>query len=307
MMNVYTTGSHNVTSDDISRLIKSYGLCSGDLNQIKALGQQLEGKIDGVVELFYDWLETQPEWDIFFSDNSKANKLKKMQSGYWQDFFKGELTIEYVEKRRKIGIIHSQIGLSLAAYFSSMATFQDLFIKQVEGITQAQIVALNRLILLDAGITVETFNQDNNQTIASQNKAMMEMSTPVTSIWEDIQLLPIVGIIDSSRAQDIMDVMLNRVAEQQTRVFILDISGVAVVDTAVANHIIKMTKASELMGCKCVISGISPSIAQTIVELGIDIGKIKTTSNLKDALKYAFTLTGVTVVKGESIKGEGVL
>ncbi|MCJ8273149.1 MAG: protoglobin domain-containing protein [Psychrosphaera sp.] len=300
-MKVYTTGSHTVTSDDISRLTKSYGLCSGDQDQIKSLGQQLEGKIDAVIDQFYDWLEAQPEWDIFFSDVSKANKLKKMQAGYWQDFFTGELTIEYIEKRRKIGIIHSQIGLSLAAYFSAMSTFQDLFIKQIDDITQDQMVALNRMILLDAGITVETFNQDNNQTIADQNKAMMEMSTPVTSIWEDIQLLPIVGIIDSSRAQDIMDVMLNRVAEQQTRVFILDISGVAVVDTAVANHIIKMTKASELMGCKCLISGISPSIAQTMVELGIDIGKIKTTSNLKDALKFAFTLTGVIVTKGEGL------
>ena len=300
-MNVYTTGSHTVTSDDISRLTQSYGLCKGDLKQIKMLGQQLEGKIDEVIELFYDWLEKQPEWDIFFSDVNKANKLKKIQSGYWEDFFTGELTVEYIEKRKKIGIIHSQIGLSLGAYFSSMTTYQDLFIKQIDDITQAQIVALNRLIMFDAGITVETFNQDNNQIISDQNKAMMAMSTPVTSIWEDIQLLPIVGIIDSSRAQDIMDVMLTRVAEQQTRVFILDISGVAVVDTAVANHIIKMTKASELMGCKCVISGISPSIAQTMVELGIDIGKIKTTSNLKDALKYAFTLTGVTVTKGVGV------
>jgi rsbT co-antagonist protein RsbR len=107
-------------------------------------------------------------------------------------------------------------------------------------INAKQLLAFNRLIMMDAGIIVEAFNLVSNQTIADQSKAMMEMSTPVTAIWEDILLLPIVGIIDSSRAQDIMDSMLKRAAVQQTRVFILDISGVAVVDTAVASALVEM-------------------------------------------------------------------
>ena len=91
----------------------------------------------------------------------------------------------------------------------------------------------------------------------------MEMSTPVAEIWDDILMLPLVGIIDSKRAQDIMTAVLSRIAETHSRTLILDISGVAVVDTAVANHLIKITKATRLMGCACTISGISPAIAQT--------------------------------------------
>jgi rsbT co-antagonist protein RsbR len=124
----------------------------------------------------------------------------------------------------------------------------------------------------------------------------MEMSTPVTQLWTGILMLPVVGIIDSKRAQDVMNAMLTSIAESQARNFILDISGVAVVDTAVANHLIKITKASALMGCSCIISGISPAIAQTIVELGIEVGTVETTATMKDALGSAFRKLGLRLV-----------
>jgi len=116
----------------------------------------------------------------------------------------------------------------------------------------------------------------------------MEMSTPVTQIWEGVLFLPIVGIVDSKRAQEIMNAALTMISQTQSRTFIMDISGVAVVDTAVANYLIKVTKATRLMGCECTISGLSPAIAQTIVELGIDVGKVTTTATMQDALVNAF-------------------
>jgi len=106
-----------------------------------------------------------------------------------------------------------------------------------------------------------------------------------------------VGIIDSKRARDIMNAALAKIGESQARIFILDISGVGVVDTAVANHLIKITQATRLMGCACTISGVSPSIAQTIVDLGIDIGNIKTTSTMKDALAGAFHRVGMEITR----------
>jgi rsbT co-antagonist protein RsbR len=115
-------------------------------------------------------------------------------------------------------------------------------------------------------------------------------------------MLPVVGIIDSKRAQDIMNAMLHKIMETQSKAFILDISGVAVVDTAVANHLIKITKASRLMGCLCTISGVSPAVSQTIVELGIHTEEINTTGNMKDALSQAFKLTGVSIHKNKKKK-----
>jgi rsbT co-antagonist protein RsbR len=116
-------------------------------------------------------------------------------------------------------------------------------------------------------------------------------------------VLPVVGIIDSRRAQDIMAAMLAKIAETRSRVIILDISGVAVVDTAVANHLIKITKATRLMGCECTISGVSPAIAQTIVELGIDVGDVKTTATLQDSLVDAFKRTGTVLQDARGGRG----
>ncbi|MHC4924837.1 MAG: STAS domain-containing protein, partial [Planctomycetota bacterium] len=115
---------------------------------------------------------------------------------------------------------------------------------------------------------------------------------PVTQIWESLLFLPIVGIIDSKRSRDIMNATLSKIAETQARVFILDISGVGVVDTAVANHLIKITRATKLMGCETTISGVSPAIAQTIVDLGIDVGEVKTTATMRDALADAVQAIG---------------
>jgi rsbT co-antagonist protein RsbR len=148
---------------------------------------------------------------------------------------------------------------------------------------------------MDTAVVVETYSRHVNETISLQSRSLMEMSTPVTQIWNGILLLPIVGIVDSKRAQDIMNAALAKIAETQARVFIMDISGVAVVDTAVANHLIKITKATRLMGCSCTISGVSPAIAQTIVELGIEVGTVKTTATMKDALSDAFSRLGMEI------------
>jgi PAS domain S-box-containing protein len=127
------------------------------------------------------------------------------------------------------------------------------------------------------------------------NRSLMEMSTPVTQVWDKLLLLPLVGIIDTKRARDIMSAMLSEISETRARVFILDISGVGVIDTAVANHLIQITKATSLMGCDCIVSGVSPAIAQTIVELGIDVGRVQTTATMQDALVGAFERLGAEI------------
>ena len=116
---------------------------------------------------------------------------------------------------------------------------------------------------------------------------MLEMSTPVTKIWDGVLFAPIVGIVDSKRCHDIMNKALSSIVDHRASTLMLDIGGVAMVDTAVANHLIKIAKAAVLMGCKTIISGISPAIAQTITELGIELGSIQTTSTIEAALREA--------------------
>ncbi|MGD8293200.1 MAG: PAS domain S-box protein [Desulfobacterales bacterium] len=136
---------------------------------------------------------------------------------------------------------------------------------------------------------VVKFASDITQEIEARSLALLEMSTPVTKIWEGVLFAPIVGIVDSKRSHDIMNKALTSIVDNRARTLMLDIGGVGMVDTAVANHLIKIAKAAILMGCKTIISGISPAIAQTITELGIDLGSIQTTSTIESALREAIT------------------
>ena len=134
-------------------------------------------------------------------------------------------------------------------------------------------------------LKVVKFASDITMEVQRRSLALLEMSTPVTKIWDGVLFAPIVGIVDSKRSLDIMNKALSSIAETRANTLLLDIGGVAVVDTAVANHLIKIAKAAVLMGCKTIISGISPAIAQTIAELGIDLGAIQTTSTIESALR----------------------
>jgi len=127
---------------------------------------------------------------------------------------------------------------------------------------------------------------------SKQAALIMEMSTPVMRLWDHILLLPIVGLVDSKRVQLIMETVLQKIVDYQTKVIIIDIQGVPSVDSAVANHLIKVTKATKLMGCTCIVTGISPEISQSLVNLGLELTDILTQSTLKDGVATSLEKTG---------------
>jgi len=118
---------------------------------------------------------------------------------------------------------------------------------------------------------------------------------PVSIVWDGILMVPVHGVLDSARAQELMDGMLTMIQRTRARVIILDVIGVAAMDTAVANHIIQITRATQLMGCRCIVSGISPGVAQTMVHLGIDLGDVETVATMMRALEAAFHAVGLEV------------
>ena len=283
----------------LTTLLELYSLSNDDIEKIHSYGDIVVPKLDEFVTLFYGWLRKQPEFEEFFPNEETLNYVQKMSRDYWKKFFRPELDDDYLEKRYKIGETHARIGLPLTIYFAAMHQSLKLFTEDLYDDSLsledylAAMRAVSKLIHLDTGLVVETYSRITNTAMVAQSRSLMEMSTPVTQIWEGVLFLPIVGIVDSKRAQEIMNTTLTKISQTQSRAFIMDISGVAVVDTAVANYLIKVTKATRFMGCECTISGLSPAIAQTIVELGIDVGKVKTTATMQDALVDAFHRLGL--------------
>lgn len=123
------------------------------------------------------------------------------------------------------------------------------------------------------------------------------MRTPINLVWDQVLMVPIVGILDSLRTMRIMEMALNKIQETRARVLLLDITGVAVMDEAVAAHLIKIARAAKLMGCECILTGVSPEIARTIVDRDLDLGDLHTHATMRDGLEAAFDMLGLEVRK----------
>jgi len=282
-----------------SEILEIYDISTDDMDQLASVGRVVENHIDELIKDFYVWLKELSEFERFFPDDHIISRVMELQGIYWREFFQEERNEEYIEKRRLVGETHARIGLPLGTYCAAMNKMHSSIVTQVtsNGSDDTTTEVLVNFMNLDVAIVIETYSNVVSEAVSAQSQALMEMSTPVTQIWEGILMLPVVGIIDSKRAQEIMATTLSKISETQAQVFIMDISGVAVVDTQVANHMIQITKATRLMGCESTISGLSPSIAETIVQLGIDVGKVKTTATLKDALSSAFRRIGMTITE----------
>jgi rsbT co-antagonist protein RsbR len=156
-------------------------------------------------------------------------------------------------------------------------------------------IKINRLIDDFSVSTFETFIKGREEVILRQTDEISEISTPVIRIWDGILALPIIGTLDSARTQVVMENLLEQIVASGSSIAILDISGVPAVDSLVAQHLIKTVSATRLMGAECIISGIRPEIAQTVVHLGIDLSSIITKASLASALKHAFSMLRLEV------------
>lgn len=184
---------------------------------------------------------------------------------------------------------------------SILKTLQNEIKDDAQTMVQSMI-AVNKLLDNLGIVTFETFIKGREEVILRQTDEIAEISTPVIQVWDGILALPIIGTLDSARTQVVMENLLQRIVETGSTIAILDISGVPAVDSLVAQHIIKTVAATRLMGAECIISGIRPEIAQTVVHLGIDLSNIITKSSLASALKHAFTMLRLEVRKTQKEK-----
>jgi rsbT co-antagonist protein RsbR len=161
----------------------------------------------------------------------------------------------------------------------------------------AELWSINVLVDKLALYTIEIFQKGREEVIARQQRTMLELSTPVVELWEGILALPLIGTLDSERTQLVMESLLTRIVETGAAIAIIDITGVPTVDTLVAQHLLKTVAAARLMGADCLISGIRPQIAQTIVHLGVELGDVTTKATLAGAFAVALKRTGLAIVR----------
>jgi len=199
--------------------------------------------------------------------------------------------------RAKQGFSPRETGVFVFGLKDAILKTLQMDLKEDPHVVMEAVVTMNKLLDNMGIITFETFIKGREEVILRQTDEIAEISTPVNRVWEGILALPIIGTLDSARTQVVMENLLQQIVETGSTIAILDISGVPAVDSLVAQHIIKTVAATRLMGAECIISGIRPEIAQTIVHLGIDLSNIVTKATLASALKYAFNMLKLEVRK----------
>ena len=206
-----------------------------------------------------------------------------------------ELLVDISHARARLGFTASETATFVfslkKALFSRIG--QELDSKALPDELWSATILLDRLGLL----ATEEYQRSREEIIGRQHEEMLELSTPVIKLWDGILALPLIGTLDSSRTQVVMETLLSRIVETESAVAILDITGVPTVDTLVAQHLLKTVAAARLMGADCIISGIRPQIAQTLVHLGVELGTVTTKATLADAFALALRRTGHGVLK----------
>ncbi|MCW8137776.1 MAG: STAS domain-containing protein [Planctomycetota bacterium] len=268
-----------------------------DLARLAAHRELAARHNDDLIEALYQFILGHPESRNFFPDAATVARVKQLQRRYFLGLFAGRCDPAYAEDRVRVGATHETIRMPARLYMGAYAVYLELiramFERELEpAAARAAYASAQRLVAFDMALAMDTYVAAAEDTIVRHQAAVRELSTPVIRIFDRVLLLPLVGTIDTARAQQVMETLLTRVAEEQARVVIIDISGVPVVDTKVAEHMIMTTNAVRLLGAKTVVAGISPVVAKTIVQLGISLTALETRGRLQDAITLALELTG---------------
>jgi rsbT co-antagonist protein RsbR len=280
-----------------------FQLADEDLARLRGLRAFAERHMDDVVEDFYRLLLSHPESRRFFPDEETIRRVKRLQRDYFLQLFDGVCDLAYVENRLRVGAAHERIGMAprwyIGAYRHYLSILLDRITTDIKDPVEARAAyqSVLRVVAFDMSLAIDAYITANIETLGRHQAAIRELSTPVIKVYEQVLLLPLVGAIDSERAQQIMETVLLRVIAEKARVIIIDIAGVPVVDTRVADHLLKTTAAVRLVGGKVILTGISAQVARTIVQLGVDISTMYTVAELAEGIELALTLVGKQISK----------
>ena len=278
-----------------------FELSDADLARLAGLRPFAEKYTNAIVEDFYKLLLSHPETKKFFPDEATIRRVKKTQHDYFLGLFTGKCDLAYVEDRLRVGNTHERIGLSPMFYLGAYRKYMQLIIdKLFEDLKDTAKVreafeSIKKLVYFDASLAVDTYIAAKMEALERHQAAIRELSTPVIRVHNRVLLLPLIGAIDSHRAEQIMDSVLLKVAEAQARCIIIDIAGVPIVDTKVADSLVKTTAAVRLLGAEVILTGITAEVARTVVQLGVDVSTMHTLSRLSEGIELALTFVGKSI------------
>jgi rsbT co-antagonist protein RsbR len=275
-----------------------------DVQTLKGLREIAQKYAGPVIEEFYRHILAFEETRSFFQDPKVLERVKQLQKEYFLALTEGEYGADYVANRLRIGTVHERVGLAPKWYLGMYNFYMRAVASRLmEAFPQdpaaafSSFLSLMKLVFMDIGLAVDTYIYAREGTMRKQQEAIRELSTPVLQIRERLLLLPIIGVIDTHRARLITDSLLRAIRSTRAKVVVMDVTGVATIDSKVANHLIQTVTAAGLMGASVIVTGLSSDVAQALVGLGLDLAKLTTAGDLQGGIEEAERLLGYRVVQ----------
>jgi rsbT co-antagonist protein RsbR len=288
------------------------GIEASDLKRIVALKDIVVSHADGYVSAFFEYLSSLEEARPLLANKVLTERVRRLQTEQLVSMVQSDYGMSYATQRLELALIYSRAGLELHVF---VGAFQHLLRAVGSAVINnyeksavdafQNFSSLQKVAFMDLGIIADVLVFERQRLIRQQQDAIRELSTPVLQVRDRMLLLPIIGVIDTHRARMITENLLASIRTNRAKVVVMDITGVATIDSKVANHLLQTVAAARLMGATVIVTGLSADVAQSLVALGIDLGKLRTIGDLQGGMEEAEQLLGYQVVLHKPAPGEG--
>lgn len=271
-----------------------YAIDAADFERVRELAPFADDIADTVIERFYAHILSFDKAAEMFADEATIGRVKAGQKRYFKELTAANCDEAYIRDRIRIGEIHERAGIGPDLYIGAYDYYLNqlgrlLLERQTNNPRRAfeLYLSLQKMAHFDMALALETYVTAREKTIEAQQQEISELPTPVLKLKDGLLLIPVVGMLDSYRARSLTIELLIGIKEHRAKVLVLDITGVSAVDSAVANHLLQTMTAARLMGAHSIVTGISPSVAQALVKIGVAGEALNTFGDLQRGIEQA--------------------
>lgn len=289
---------------DIERRLQFVDLGPDDRARIAAMKPDVLEHLDEHVAAFFSHLAKFEEARGLTARSDLLDEARRLKREHLVAMVGGDYGRGYIDQRFRLGQLYSRASLEVSIFMGAFHALTTSIGRRVMHRHAKDPLAgfehfasFKKVAFFDIAVIVDAMMADREQTIRQQQEAIRELSTPTLQVRDRLLILPIIGVLDTQRARQLTDNLLQAIRTHRARVVVMDITGVATVDSKVANHLIRSVDAAALMGASVIITGVSADVAQSLVTLGIDLGRITTLGDLQGGLEEAERLLGYSVTR----------
>ena len=292
---------------DIERRLGLVGFADADVKRIAAIRAAIEGNVDALTDTFFNVLADVEDARPLMQDRALLELARTLKREHLLAMVGGSYDEAYVAQRLRLASIYNSVRLDTTVFLGAFHQLMDAVGGTVMASAQPKraeerfksYLSLNKVAFFDVGVITGALIFERERIIHRQQDAIQELSTPILQLRDRMLLVPLIGVVDTYRARQLTEGMLRSIRDARARVVVMDITGVAAVDSRVANHLSQTIDAAKLMGATVIVSGISSEVATALVAVGVDVDRFDTVGDLQGGIERAEKLLGLTVVAEE--------